>query len=129
MARGRPKGSKNFKNKNTIKTEITEEPAELEEQDENEDESPKSGGLVIGDGKYRLTTNKYNVILQTRTKSGSYVNWRYFSNPHNALEYILDNEILETGLEDLKTICSKIDEVHKSILAIPDNVLPQLGRK
>jgi hypothetical protein len=126
MTRGRPKGSKNKVSSNNVKPETAEE---LGEQGENDDGEETKGGLVIGNGEYRLTTNKLNVILQARNKNGNYVNWKYFSNPHNALETILNNEILETGLDDLKTICAKIDEVHKSIQAIPDNALPQMGSK
>lgn len=112
---------------------IKEDALELDEQDKDEggeeSEDEGQGGLVLGNGEYRFATNKYNVILQILTKNGSYRNWKYFSNPHNALEYVLEHELLKTGFKDIKTICDKIDEVKKMIQAIPDNELPQLRGK
>jgi hypothetical protein len=130
--RGRPKGSKN---KNTIKLKgvggggrigLIADLEELEEQEENEDEEAGESGLVIGNGEYRLTTSKLNVILQTRTKNGTYTNWKYFADPHNALEYILKHELLKTGFEDLKALYEKINEVCEWIKGIPNNTLPQI---
>lgn len=48
----------------------------------------------------------------------------YFSNPKNALKYLIDKELNETGLKELKTVVEKMKELYKLV----DNLkgLPQL---
>ena len=105
----------------------------------------ESIGLVLGDGKYRLATDRLNVILQERmvvtgnsrgrqTKKENigkirYSNIAYVSDPHYALIYILKHELLKTGLKDLETISKRYDEIEAMIKAIPDSALPQMGSK
>lgn len=136
MPRGRPKGSKN---KTTIKSETVEkaivdaekpeEEIDTSEEIDGEEDGEAKGGLVLGKGEYRLTTNKYNVILQVLTKNGTYRNWKFYSDPHNALYTILDQTILETGFGDMGKLLAAISEIKEMINAIPNNVLPQMGSK
>jgi hypothetical protein len=48
--------------------------------------------------------------------------WRpiaYFSNPQNALDYLVNNEVCDTGLKDLETVVKKIKELHELIVSLP----------
>ena len=95
--------------------------------------------MLIGE-KYKIESDVLNVTLyQKRIMTGERVPsakgnvvWQaiaYFSNPKNALESLVNYEIMGTGLEDLKTVCDKTDELYKLIQAIPDNILPQLEKR
>lgn len=72
---------------------------------------------------FKLGADSLNVILYERhigkkgESKGEEV-WRkiaYFSNPQNALKYLVDYEVRKTGLEDVKTVCQKIDELYALI--------------
>ncbi len=88
--------------------------------------------IKIGDS-YALGANKLNIILYEKHngkkgKSEGKEVWReiaYFSNCHNALDYLVEHEVKKTELKDIKTVCQKIDEVYNLIktLQIPREVL------
>lgn len=61
---------------------------------------------------YKIESDEMNVTLHylpPGTKT-----WRpiaYFSTPQNALDYLVEKEIMGTGMADLKTVCQKINEL------------------
>ncbi len=101
-------------------------------------------GLLIGD-KYKLTSDKYNIILwEKKTITGTsrnphlrnpknigaikWIERAYFSLPKDALEYFVNNEIKETGFKDFETVVEKQNELYALIQGLPDNIMPQLKR-
>ena len=74
------------------------------------------------DNKYRVASDKYNIILQKRAvkKNGNeeYDTIAYFYSFHELLKYFADMEIKSTGLKDLELITVKQDEIYKTISGI-----------
>ena len=73
--------------------------------------------------KHRLTSDSMNIILQERsiTKSGPnagkerWENIGYFNNPANALKFLADHKLKETGFEDVKAIAKRQEETYRLI--------------
>jgi len=93
--------------------------------------------------KYRLSADSMNIILQekqTITGTGKkkptirqvgdtyWSNIAFFSNPKNALNYIIEKEIRELWVEDLKEVVKRINKLEKMVEGIPANLLPQIVR-
>jgi len=87
--------------------------------------------MLIG-RKYKLESDTLNVTLSCRQKprKGSKVKgWRpiaYFANCQNALKHLVNLEVMDTGLTDLKTVVEKVDELHRLIDGL--KALPELQR-
>ena len=81
---------------------------------------------------YKIESDNMNVTLfrKQKPRQGSNVQgWRpeaYFSTPQNALHYLVLNEIMGDGMDDLKSIVEKIDELFQSINTLQG--LPQLQK-
>ena len=77
-------------------------------------------GLVIGQN-WRVGADTLNIILyrrQVNKKTGKEY-WRahsYYSTVTNALVELVNQDIRDTELADLKTVCDKIEQLHKDIL-------------
>ncbi len=74
--------------------------------------------------KYRLSSDKFNIILQEKyhNKKLNTIIWdsiAYFSTPQNALNYILEQEIREFWVEDLKEVVKRMDELYKMVRELP----------
>jgi len=91
--------------------------------------------------KYRLAADPLNIIVQEKriiTGKGRgrptskqvgeeyWNNIAFFSNPKNALDYIIEKEIRESWVDDLKEIVSKTERLYRSIKDIKLEALPQL---
>ena len=91
--------------------------------------------------KYRLSADSMNIILQekqTITGTGKkkptirkvgdtyWSNIAFFSNPGNALNYIIEKEIRELWVEDLKEVVKRVTKLEKMVEGIPANLLPQI---
>ena len=89
--------------------------------------------------KYRLSADPMNIIVQEKTiitgKRGRATtrigeeNWNniaFFSNPKNALDYVIEKEIRECWVDDLKEVVKSMDKLHKAIQGIKLDLLPQL---
>jgi len=93
--------------------------------------------------KYKLTADSLDIILQekkvitgggkrplSKSKIGD-INWMniaYFSNPKNALDYVIEKEIRESWVDDLKEVAKGMDKLYKAIQDIKLEPLPQLTR-
>lgn len=94
--------------------------------------------LKIND-KYSIGTDALNVILyETKVNEGKSKNPEkmgvvgteyqvvigYFATVKGALNYLIEHEIKGTGLEDYKSVVSKIEELHNSVdtLRIPNRI-------
>jgi len=90
-------------------------------------------GLQTISDNYRLSADKYNIILQereivtgkgtrelTKSKVGDsrWSNIAYFNNPQHALEYVIDKEIRENWVNDLKKMVDKINELKNMIAGL-----------
>jgi hypothetical protein len=81
--------------------------------------------MIINEN-YKIESDTLNVTLFYRTTGKK--NWLpigYFSNPHNALDFMVKNEIMGDGLTDFETVCQKIDELTRlinSLRGLPDIV-------
>jgi len=91
--------------------------------------------------KYRLSADSMNIILQekqTITGEGKkqptirkvgdtyWSNIAFFSNPKNALKYVIEKEIRESWEDDLKEVVKGMDKLQKAIHDIKLEPLPQL---
>ncbi len=83
-------------------------------------------------GKYRLSADSLNIILQEKkhSKKGidSWSNIAFFSNPKNALDYIMEKEIREVWVDDLKQVVKGMERLHKAIDNLKLQPLPQVVR-
>ncbi|MFC2044933.1 hypothetical protein ACFLT8_07100 [Chloroflexota bacterium] len=85
-------------------------------------EKPVIKGLVIGQN-WRVGADTFNIILyqhQVNKKTGKEY-WRahsYYSTVANALVGLVNQGVRDTELADLKTICGKIEQLHKDILKV-----------
>ncbi len=81
--------------------------------------------MLIGK-KYKIESDALNVTLfrQTVVKKGSKagkVNWTpigYYSRIQHALKGLVDLEVKETELKDLKTVVAKQEELYKLIIEL-----------
>ena len=85
-------------------------------------------------GKYKITSDSMNIILQEKqhNKKRNFDYWEsiaFFSTPKNALDYIIDKEIKESWVDDLKLIVKKIDKLEKSIDGLNNKHLPEIVRE
>lgn len=83
--------------------------------------------MLVGD-KYKVESDSLNVTLYKKEsiKKGG-IRWRataYFSNPKNALEHLVNLEVMDTGLKDLKTVVKKQEELYDLINSLKG--LPEL---
>ena len=93
-----------------MRTKKAKEPKELEFMD-----------------KYKLTADAYNIILQEKyhNKKQDTIGWQniaYFSNPTNALDYVIENEIREAWVDDLKAVIKEMGKLYESIRGINSNL-------
>lgn len=81
--------------------------------------------MIINEN-YKIESDALNVTLFHRGKGKkTWVPAGYFSNPHNALDFMVKKEIQGTGLADFKTVCQKIDELTTLVnsLKLPSDAL------
>lgn len=137
----RPKGSKNKPKieRENKSAQIPQDPDDDIEEIANELEvglnqegltlKPDSAieGIIINNN-WKIMSDPLNVILMhrrskthRRSKPGSPDNWEqfYYSNITNALQAMVDKEILGTGLKDLETVNQKIEELKTTIANLP----------
>lgn len=75
--------------------------------------------MLIG-AKYKIESpDSMNVTLYRKeiVKKGG-IRWRaiaYFATPANALKYLVDQEVKETGLKELRVVVEKIDELYRLV--------------
>jgi len=75
--------------------------------------------MLIG-GKYKVESDSLNVTLSKKeiAKKTGFIRWRpiaYFSHLSDALDYLVDLEVKETGLKDLRVIVEKQKELYQLI--------------
>ena len=75
--------------------------------------------MLIGK-KYKVESDDFNVTLYEKNKSKNtgLIYWRpvaYFSNIKNALKFLVDKKVMETGLVELKTVIKKQEELYRLI--------------
>ncbi len=79
-------------------------------------------GLAIGQN-WRVGADSLNIILyrrQVNKKTGKEY-WRehsYYATVANALVELVNQGVRDTELADVKTVCDKIEQLHKDILKI-----------
>jgi len=89
--------------------------------------------------KYKLSADPMNIIVQekhiitgkrgrqtTRIGEESWKNIAYFATPQNALDFIIEKEIRESWVDDLKEVVKGMDRIYKAIQDIKLERLPQL---
>ena len=78
--------------------------------------------------KWELVSDELNTILRRKviTKatddkpiSEYWLTEGYYVSPQSALRALIKKGIMGTGMEDLQSVCDKIDELHKMIDALP----------
>ena len=84
--------------------------------------------MLIGN-KFKVESDAMNVTLFEKAKSKTATTtWRpiaYFSNFQTALNHLVDLEVMETGLKDLKTVVEKQNELYalvKQLKTIPEGI-------
>ncbi len=75
--------------------------------------------MLIGD-KYKVESDALNVTLYklVKVKKTGATNWKpiaYFSSLSNALDHLVDLEVMETGLKDFRAVVEKQKELHQLI--------------
>ena len=86
-------------------------------------------------GKYKIDSDSENVTLykSVNNKTTGGIRWQpiaYFSSYQNALEGLIDQEVMATGLTDLKTVVKKQNELFdlvKQLGNIPERTEPCTG--
>lgn len=81
--------------------------------------------------RYKLDSDTLGVTISesVKVRAGG-ARWQpkyYFSTPQNALKWLLTNEVMGTGMADLKTVCQKIDDLHRlveGLEGLPQTVQP-----
>ena len=75
-------------------------------------------------GKYKIESDNLNIIVSVRgvttekSKNPGQETWSaegYFANMKEVLKWLVDREVKETQLVDLKTVIKKQDEIYKLI--------------
>ena len=85
--------------------------------------------MLVGE-KYKIESDGLNVTLYkpVNVKSTGGIRWQptaFFYSFQNALDYLVDMEVLETGLKDFRSVVEKQAELYqfiKSLKVIPDFV-------
>ncbi len=74
--------------------------------------------MLIGE-KYKIESDSLNVTLYEKRKAkGKSTTWRaiaFFSNPKNALQHLVNLEVMETEMKDLTAVVKKQDELYALI--------------
>ena len=90
---------------------------------------------MLIDDRYKIESDSLNVTLYRKreAKEGNEPRWQaiaYFSTVKNALDYLVDLEVNETGLADLKTVVEKVEELKTLIkgLGLPPEPTPERAR-
>ncbi len=70
--------------------------------------------------KYKLESDSSNITLYERrvnkeTKKEYWTTLAYFSIPKNALKFLADHKLRESGFKDLETITKRQDEIYELI--------------
>jgi len=101
----------------------------------------RTGKEVEFMNKYRLTADPLNIILQekktiigegrgrptTRQVGEEYWNnIAFFATPKGVLKYVIEKEIRESWVVDLKEVVKGMDKLYKAIQDIKLEPLPQL---
>ena len=79
-------------------------------------------GLAVGQN-WRVGADTLNIILyrrQVNKKTGREY-WRvhsYYATVSNAIVELVNQGVRDTELADLKTVCDKIEQLHKDILRV-----------
>ncbi len=81
--------------------------------------------MLVGN-KYKIETDALNVTLFQRgnIKTGGKVYWRpiaFFSSFENALDRLVDLEVMETGLKDFLAVVKKQKELYQLIKSLQLN--------
>jgi hypothetical protein len=64
---------------------------------------------------YRIESDNLNVTLYEKTKNEKRTTWRaigFFATPQNALQHLVNLGVMETGMQDLKTVVKKLEELY-----------------
>jgi len=78
--------------------------------------------MLIGD-KYKIESDSFNVSLykSVNVKKTRGIRWQpiaYFANVTNALDHLVDLEIMETGLKDFRVVVEKQEELYQLIRSL-----------
>lgn len=79
-------------------------------------------GLVVG-RNWKVGADTLNIILYQRqvSKKTGKEYWRahsYFATVANALVGLVNQGIRDTELADMRTVCDKIDQLHKDVFKV-----------
>lgn len=82
--------------------------------------------MLIGE-KWKIESDTLNVTISRRIKSkkGKADSWRpecYVSTLRHALDWLVDQDVRDTHLADLKTIVAKQDELYALIKTVTGKV-------
>ena len=82
-------------------------------------------------GKYKISADPMNIILQEKQHNKKrnidyWSNIAYFAKPQEALKYIIDKEIRETWVDDLRLVNKNIDKLYGEIQGLNTNLLPEI---
>jgi len=75
--------------------------------------------MLIGN-KYKIESDSLNVTLYrpVKVKKTDGIRWQpiaYFSSLENALDHLVDLEVMETGLKDFRAVIEKQKELYQLI--------------
>ena len=78
--------------------------------------------MLIGD-KYKIESDSLNVTLYkpVKVKKTDSIRWQpiaYFSSLSNALDHLVDLEVMETGLKDFRAVVEKQKELYELIRSL-----------
>lgn len=84
--------------------------------------------MLIGK-KYQIVSDHYNYTLQIRKKKKNggdeyWYNEAYYPSLHYALSHLVELEVRETELVDLKTVMNKMAELYYLVLTVRDERIP-----
>ncbi len=70
--------------------------------------------------KYKIESDALNIMVSLKkttkkTKKEYWISIAYFSSVKNALKYMVDLEVNETGLKELKEVARKQEELYRLI--------------
>jgi hypothetical protein len=93
--------------------------------------------MFINEDYQLLCQDGVNITLHKREirKADGVERWRhmghYFGDFHTALRFLAMNEIKGTGIEDVKAVCAKVDELYAMIdsLRTPKDLLQAKTRR
>ena len=88
--------------------------------------------MLIGKN-WKLESDTMNITLLKRftnrkTKKDYWTAQSYFANPNNALDYLVNHEIMGTGFKDFETVCKKIKELETLITGLDISLKPHQKR-